>query len=71
MGEAGKRWDEHAGGKVQALTGIGTVEVSGSWLIRIRTLREFLPSKGFHVEHIDVGNHPPFCDEATSLEEEK
>jgi len=57
------------GGKVQGLTGVGTVKVPGPGLVRIRALGDLFPCEGFDVEHVDVCDHSPFCDEAPSLEE--
>jgi len=54
---------------MQGLTGVGTVKVPSPGLIRIRALWDLFPSEGFDVEHVYVCDHPPFCDEATSLDE--
>ena len=68
MGESVKRWGAHVVVKVQELTGIGAVKVPGPWLIRIRVLRNFFPGEGFDVEHVNVGDHAAFSDEAASLD---
>jgi hypothetical protein len=57
--------------KVQELTGIGAVKVPGPGLIRIRVLWDLFPCEGFDVEHVNVCDHPSFCDEAASLYEAK
>lgn len=56
---------------VRELTGIGAMKVPRSGLIRIRVLRDLFPSEGFNVKHVDVRDHPPFRDEATTLKERR
>ena len=58
-------------GQVRELTGVCTVKVPSPGLIRIRALRDLFPCEGFDVEHVDVCDHSPFCDEAPSLEKAK
>ena len=50
------------------LTGIRTVEIPCPRLIRIRVLWDLFPGECFNIEHVNVGNHPTLCDEATSLD---
>ena len=45
------------------------MKVPGPGLIRISTLRYFFPCESFDVEHVNVCDHPPFCNETTSLDE--
>ena len=45
------------------------MKVPGPGLIRISTLRYLFPCESFDVEHVNVCDHAPFCDEAASLEE--
>lgn len=47
------------------------MEVPRSGLIRIRVRRDLFPSEGLNVEHVDVCDHPPFCDEAATLDERR
>jgi hypothetical protein len=49
------------------LTGVRTVKVPRSGLIRIRARRDLFPSEGFDVKHVYVCDHPPFCNEAATL----
>lgn len=56
---------------VRGLTDISAMKVPRSGLIRIRALRDLLPSEGFDIEHVDVCDHPPFRNEATTLGERR
>lgn len=55
--------------EVWELTGIGAVEIPRPRLIRIRSLWDLFPSECFNVEHVNVRNHPTFCDKAAALDE--